>query len=255
MLAAERELAAGDDDAGVRLGEAIGTWSDLGGYELEGQWDAACRRIARAALDEAGDRPAETLSGGERKRLVLELLLTSDAPVLLLDEPDNFLDIPAKRWLEEQIRATQQDPAADQPRPRAADAAARHDPHARGLGAWVHGGSYATYPEAPRRSPGADGRPPRALERGGAAPARARADLQGARAVLRDWAKRADAAETRWKRFVDDGPPPAPVATSRSARACAAATPRGACSSCDDVAIDGLSARSPTRSTSASASG
>src|SRR3954462_9724027 len=32
MLAAERELAAGDMDAGVRLGEAIGSWSDLGGY-------------------------------------------------------------------------------------------------------------------------------------------------------------------------------------------------------------------------------
>src|SRR4051812_4549213 len=35
MLTAERELADGDHDAGVRLGEAIGSWSDLGGYELE----------------------------------------------------------------------------------------------------------------------------------------------------------------------------------------------------------------------------
>ena len=57
----------------------------------------ACRRIARAGLDEIGDRPAATLSGGERKRLVLDLLFASDAQVLLLDEPDNFLDVPAKR--------------------------------------------------------------------------------------------------------------------------------------------------------------
>ena len=106
MLSAERELAAGDDDAGVRLGEAIGMWCELGGYELEGRWDSACRRIMRAGLDEIGDRPAATLSGGERKRLVLDLLFASDAQVLLLDEPDNFLDIPAKRRLEDQLRAT-----------------------------------------------------------------------------------------------------------------------------------------------------
>src|SRR4051794_32631119 len=106
MLAAERELAAGDAEAGVRLGEAIGTWSDLGGYELEGRWDAACRRIAGAGLDAVGDRPAVTLSGGERKQLVLDVLFGSDAPILLLDEPDNFLDVPAKRALERAVRET-----------------------------------------------------------------------------------------------------------------------------------------------------
>ena len=42
-----------------------------------------------------------TLSGGEQKRLALEVLFRSDFDVLLLDEPDNFLDIPSKRWLEE----------------------------------------------------------------------------------------------------------------------------------------------------------
>ena len=87
-------------------GEAIGTWSELGGYELEGRWDSACRRITRAGLDQIGDRPAATLSGGERKRLVLDLLFASDAQLLLLDEPDNFLDVPAKRELEAMIHAT-----------------------------------------------------------------------------------------------------------------------------------------------------
>ena len=81
----------------MELGKAIADWSGLGGYELEGQWDAACRRIVRAPFAEVGDRPAGTLSGGERKRLVLDVLFASDADVLLLDEPDNFLDIPAKR--------------------------------------------------------------------------------------------------------------------------------------------------------------
>src|SRR3954462_6700748 len=106
MLVAERALAAGDDQAGLELGNAIGEWSGLGGYELEGQWDAACRRIVRTPFADLADRPAVTLSGGERKRLVLDVLFASDADVLLLDEPDNFLDIPAKRELEAQISAS-----------------------------------------------------------------------------------------------------------------------------------------------------
>src|SRR5205807_521816 len=100
VLECETQLARGDDSAGLRLGAAIGDWSSLGGYELEGQWDEACRRIVRAPFTELAERPAVTLSGGERKQLVLEVLFSSEAEVLLLDEPDNFLDIPAKLELE-----------------------------------------------------------------------------------------------------------------------------------------------------------
>jgi ATPase subunit of ABC transporter with duplicated ATPase domains len=103
IAAAEKRLAAGDDAAGVELGTAIGEWSELGGYELEAQWDRSTRKVVRSAFSEIADRPANTLSGGERKRLVLDALFASDAEVLLLDEPDNFLDIPAKRALERQI--------------------------------------------------------------------------------------------------------------------------------------------------------
>src|SRR3954451_16724716 len=74
MLVAEHALAAGDDSAGMELGSAIGEWSAHGGYELEGQWDAACRRIVRAPFSELADRQAATLSGGERKQLVLDVL-------------------------------------------------------------------------------------------------------------------------------------------------------------------------------------
>ena len=120
MLESEARLAGGDDDAGMALGSAIADWSALGGYELEGQWDAACRRIVRSAIAELSDRPAVTLSGGERKRLVLEVLFASDADVLLLDEPDNFLDVPAKLALEHQIRTTKKTVSDDLPRSRGA---------------------------------------------------------------------------------------------------------------------------------------
>ncbi len=71
VLADETALAAGDAGAGMRLGAAIADFSTLGGYELEGQWDVACRRIVRSPFSDIAERPAVTLSGGERKRLVL----------------------------------------------------------------------------------------------------------------------------------------------------------------------------------------
>ena len=211
MLTAERELAEGDHDAGVRLGEAIGSWSDLGGYELEGQWDAACRRIVRAGLDEVGDRPAITLSGGERKRLVLDLLFGSDAPVLLLDEPDNFLDVPAKQALEAAIRSTKKTVLLVSHDRELLAAACDTIVTLEGDGAWVHPESYATYAEARRRR----------QERLGDALQRWKDEERRLRDLVRIfkerarysdvWAKKASAMETRWRRFVDEGPPPAPV--------------------------------------------
>ena len=56
--------------------------------------------------EQAQWRDVRTLSGGEQKRLVLEALLRGPDEVLLLDEPDNYLDVPAKRWLEERLLAT-----------------------------------------------------------------------------------------------------------------------------------------------------
>src|SRR3954454_13811498 len=148
MLASERALAAGDAHAGTELGTAIGEWSGLGGYELEGQWDAACRRIVRSSFPEIAERPAVTLSGGERKRLVLDVLFSSDADVLLLDEPDNFLDVPAKRELERQIRESRKTILLISHDRDLLSAAVRSVLTLEGNGAWTHDGSYATYPEA-----------------------------------------------------------------------------------------------------------
>ena len=47
----------------------------------------------------------EHLSGGQKKLVMLAKLLVLQPPLLLLDEPDNHLDLPAKRALETIIRA------------------------------------------------------------------------------------------------------------------------------------------------------
>jgi len=215
MLRCEADLAGGDESAGVRLGSAIADWSSLGGYELEGQWDAACRRIVRSPFDELADRPAVTLSGGERKRLVLDVLFSSDADVLLLDEPDNFLDVPAKLELERVIRATKKKTVLMISHDREVLAgAAASIVTLEGDGAWTHGGSYTTYPQAREER----------QRRLGDAVKRWKDEERRLNELMRrfkerakyasDWAQRANAAETRWRRFKDAGPPPAPVVDS-----------------------------------------
>jgi ATPase subunit of ABC transporter with duplicated ATPase domains len=211
VLACEAELAAGDDAAGMRLGTAIADWSALGGYELEGRWDAACRRIVRAPFDEVAARPAMTLSGGERKRLVLDVLFATDADVLLLDEPDNFLDVPAKLELERVIAATKKTVLMISHDREVLSAAVRSILTLEGNGAWMHSGPYSTYPRAREDR----------QRRLGDAVKRWRDEERRLFGLMKtfkeraryssDWAKKADAAETRWRRFREGGPPPAPV--------------------------------------------
>jgi ATPase subunit of ABC transporter with duplicated ATPase domains len=211
ILICEADLAAGDDAAGMKLGAAIADWSALGGYELEAQWDAACRRIVRRPFSELAERPAVTLSGGERKQFVLEVLLGSDSEVLLLDEPDNFLDVPAKLALERRIRDAKKTVLMISHDRELLGGAVGSIVTLEGNGAWVHGGSYASYPVAREER----------QRRLGDAVKRWRDEERRLYRLMKtfkeraryssDWAKRANAAETRWRRFSDAGPPPAPV--------------------------------------------
>src|SRR3954463_4303887 len=211
ILAAERALAEGDEQAGIELGAAIGDWSGLGGYELEGQWDAACRRIIRSSFADIGDRAAVTLSGGERKRLVLDVLFASDAELLLLDEPDNFLDVPAKRELEQQIRASRKTILLISHDRDLLASAVRSVLTLEGNGAWMHDGSYATYPQAREERQRKLGD---AVKRWKEEERRLHHLMKTFKERARyadGWAKKADAMETRWRRFADAGPPPMTV--------------------------------------------
>ena len=84
--------------------EALAEYADAGGYDVEVVWDVCTVAGLGVPYERAKYRELRTLSGGEQKRLVLEFLLRGPDEVLLLDEPDNFLDVPGKIWLEQRIR-------------------------------------------------------------------------------------------------------------------------------------------------------
>ncbi|MBV9473748.1 MAG: ABC-F family ATP-binding cassette domain-containing protein [Solirubrobacterales bacterium] len=54
---------------------------------------------------EQAEKPLAGLSGGERRRLALAILVSSGANVLILDEPTNHLDLESREALEEALRA------------------------------------------------------------------------------------------------------------------------------------------------------
>ncbi|MCX7864425.1 MAG: ATP-binding cassette domain-containing protein, partial [Novosphingobium sp.] len=66
--------------------------------------DAPPLHAIEAIADQLGldlQRPAETASGGERRRAALCRALAAEPDLLLLDEPTNHLDLAAIDWLEE----------------------------------------------------------------------------------------------------------------------------------------------------------
>jgi ATPase subunit of ABC transporter with duplicated ATPase domains len=137
-----------DTDAALAYAQAIGDWAEVGGYQHEVLWDAVCTKVLDMPYAAAGERPVATCSGGEQKRLALEALLRSDADVLLLDEPDNFLDVPGKRWLEQQLcRCPKTVLFVSHDRELLA-ATATKIITVEARGAWTHGGGFASYHDA-----------------------------------------------------------------------------------------------------------
>jgi ATP-binding cassette subfamily F protein 3 len=120
-LAGVREPAAGRLSTGhnVKVGYLSQHAEELGRGGPEGQSvvEAAQRATglspgkARALLGrflfsgEDADKPLAGLSGGERRRLSLAVLVQSGANVLILDEPTNHLDIESREALEDALRS------------------------------------------------------------------------------------------------------------------------------------------------------
>lgn len=160
VRAAARELAGAELDvmtvddtaAQMRYAQALADWADVGGYDAETAWDQVTDEVLSLPFERAQWRDLRTLSGGEQKRLALTALLGGPEQVLLLDEPDNALDVPTKRWLEDRLVASPKSVLfVSHDREllaRTATQVATIEPTPGGGTVWVHGGGFATWARA-----------------------------------------------------------------------------------------------------------
>jgi ATPase subunit of ABC transporter with duplicated ATPase domains len=145
-----RLMETDDEPAQLAYAEALAHWGDVGGYEAEVTWDTVTTAALGVPHERCKYRELSTLSGGEQKRLALEALLRGPDQVLLLDEPDNYLDVPGKRWLEQRLLETRKTVLfVSHDRELLARVADRVIT-VEGRTAWVHGGGFTGYPEARR---------------------------------------------------------------------------------------------------------
>jgi ATPase subunit of ABC transporter with duplicated ATPase domains len=206
----EDRLASGETDETVQLAyaDALHAWETAGGYDAEVIWDACAHRAFGGGYPESADRLIETLSGGERKRLAIEVIVASPFDVLLLDEPDNTLDIAGKEWLEETIRGDRRTILFVSHDRTVLDRAATRIVTLEGRATWTHGGAFATYHEArDARIERLDERHRRYEEE-----RKRLADMvkeMKRKAAYNDgWASKARSAEHRLERFEDREQPP-----------------------------------------------
>ena len=198
------------EKAQLAYANALAGWGEAGGYDAEVLFDVVAVGILGKPWEEVRHRPVRTLSGGQQKRFALDLLLRGGDEVLLLDEPDNFLDVPGKRWLEARLRESPKSVLyVSHDRELLAQTANRVGA-VEGGSAWTHPGGFASWHEA--RSD----RHERLLE------LRRRWDeeheklrelvfmLKNKAAYNDGLASRYQAAQTRLRKFEEAGPPPLP---------------------------------------------
>ena len=217
LVAAELALASAEsrgrfsaDAAKTQMGyaDALAAWGEAGGYDAEVLYDTVATVVLGQSWDQVRHRPLGTLSGGEQKRFALELLLRGPDEVLLLDEPDNFLDVPGKRWLERRLDESDKRVLyVSHDRELLARTADRVVTLEGGT-AWTHGDGFATWHDA------------RAARHERLDELRRRWDEEHARlkqlvvmyrqkaAYNSDMASRLQAARTRLAKFEQAGPPP-----------------------------------------------
>ena len=209
---AEMVMMEVDDEAAqMAYAQALVDWADVGGYEHETLWDVCTVAAIGIPFEQAQWRSVGTLSGGEQKRLVLEALLRGPDDVLLLDEPDNYLDVPAKRWLEDQLIVSPKTVlfiSHDRELlDRVATRIATLEPGPAGSTIWVHPGHFSTYHQAriDRNSKLEELRKRWDEEH---AKLKALVIMYRQKASYNsDMAPKLQAAETRLRRFVEAGPP------------------------------------------------
>ena len=86
-----------------RYGELQTKFEHLGGYDIETRVKVALGGLGFQV--EEFSKPFAAFSGGWRMRAELSRVLASRPDLLLLDEPSNYLDLPAVEWLQKFLKS------------------------------------------------------------------------------------------------------------------------------------------------------
>jgi ATPase subunit of ABC transporter with duplicated ATPase domains len=209
--AAELQMMEHDDErTQMRYAQALADWGDAGGYDAEVLWDMCTTEALGMPFDRAQYREVRTLSGGEQKRLVLEALLRGPDEVLLLDEPDNYLDVPGKQWLEERLSSTSKTVLLISHDRELLARVAERIVTVEGGTAWVHGGGFESYHEVRRDRHERQAELLRRWEEEHQRLKELVRTLQQQAAISPDMASRYKAMQTRLAKFEEAGPPESP---------------------------------------------
>ena len=100
---AELETDLADPAKMKRYGELQTKFEHLGGYDIETRVKVALGGLGFTT--EEFSKPFQSFSGGWRMRAELSRVLASKPDLLLLDEPSNYLDLPAVDWLQKYLKA------------------------------------------------------------------------------------------------------------------------------------------------------
>ena len=105
----ELEHRMGEPDADLtevmeRYQKVTESFEHLDGFSIRARAESILQSLGFSAED--FDRPVETLSGGQKCRVMLAKAILQGLDLLLLDEPTNHLDLPSLRWLEGFIQDT-----------------------------------------------------------------------------------------------------------------------------------------------------
>lgn len=104
MKSLEARMDAGED-VFEEYGEVQTAFEHMGGYDLETRVKVALGGLG-FSVEEFG-KPFNSFSGGWRMRAELSRVLASSPDLLLLDEPSNYLDLPAVDWLQKYLKQYQ----------------------------------------------------------------------------------------------------------------------------------------------------
>lgn len=101
--ALERELQSAADESDRnrllrRIGDVQTEFEHLGGYDIESRVKVSLGGLGFPV--EGFAKPFKSFSGGWQMRAELSRVLASHPDLLLLDEPSNYLDLPAIEWLQ-----------------------------------------------------------------------------------------------------------------------------------------------------------